>query len=101
MITLNFQTCRIQLIHDGPPVGAIGRSGIHIDAVELGGDYQGGDCVEQSQRFSVAANEHAEARARQLYLVTTKTGSPFLSRPTSWASTAPMTWIFRGTKQAS
>ncbi|NVB37957.1 DUF2914 domain-containing protein [Pseudenhygromyxa sp. WMMC2535] len=44
-------------IHDGPPLGAIGRSGIHIDAVEVGKDYQGGDCVPASQRYSIAADE--------------------------------------------
>ncbi|MCA9698483.1 MAG: DUF2914 domain-containing protein [Myxococcales bacterium] len=54
-------------MHDGPPLGAIGRSGIHIDEISMGHGYESGDCTEPGQRFSVAGDELANVCFRVVH----------------------------------
>lgn len=41
-------------IHDEPPVGAIGATGIHVDKIWLGQAYEREGCKGESERFSLA-----------------------------------------------
>ena len=41
-------------IHDGPPLGGIGRSGIHIDEISTARGRDNTDCREPTQRFSIS-----------------------------------------------
>lgn len=41
-------------IHDGPPLGAIGESGIHVDKIWLGSAYEKDGCAGEAATFSLA-----------------------------------------------
>ncbi|WAS94032.1 DUF2914 domain-containing protein [Nannocystis punicea] len=41
-------------IHDEPPVGAIGTSGIHVDKIWVGQAYEREGCTGESEKFSLA-----------------------------------------------
>jgi hypothetical protein len=45
-------------IHDGPPLGAIGESGIHVDKIWLGSAYEKDGCAGEAATFSLA--RHAQ-----------------------------------------
>lgn len=41
-------------VHDGPPLGGIGRTGIHVDAISTGSEVRNGTCLDEATRFSLA-----------------------------------------------
>jgi len=41
-------------IHDGPPLGAIGATGIHVDKIWLGTTYEKDGCANETASFSLA-----------------------------------------------
>ena len=43
-------------IYDGPPVGGIGSSGMHIDRVDMGRRFESSKCVDATTRFSIAGD---------------------------------------------
>src|SRR5690606_20812072 len=45
-------------IHDGPPIGGIGRSGIHIDAIATARGRDNTDCKDPTESFSVSVAEY-------------------------------------------
>ncbi|EDM75134.1 hypothetical protein PPSIR1_30933 [Plesiocystis pacifica SIR-1] len=44
-------------IHDGPPIGAIGATGIHIDLAQIGTAYEGGKCTGTGQSFPIEGTD--------------------------------------------
>jgi len=54
-------------IHDGPPVGGIGQTGIHVDKIWLGSDYGKHGCEGKSDAFSVRAGEQVNVCFRAVH----------------------------------
>ena len=54
-------------VHDGPPLGGIGRTGIHVDAVETGRDYRNGECKDETRTFTVAADKEVSVCFRVVH----------------------------------
>jgi hypothetical protein len=55
-------------IHDGPPVGGIGRSGIHIDTVSTARGRDNSSCNDPAQHFSVAKDEYVNVCFRIVHV---------------------------------
>jgi hypothetical protein len=54
-------------IHDGPPIGGIGRSGIHIDAIATASGGDNNDCKEPTENFSVSVAEYVNVCFRVVH----------------------------------
>lgn len=54
-------------IHDGPPIGGIGRSGVHIDTISTAGGRDNSDCRDPTQRFSIGADEYVNVCFRVVH----------------------------------
>lgn len=54
-------------IHDGPPVGGIGQTGIHVDKIWLGSAYGKQGCEGKSDAFSVRAGEQVNVCFRAVH----------------------------------
>lgn len=54
-------------IHDGPPVGAIGASGIHVDKIWVGSRYERDGCTGESERFSLAKHDQVNVCFRVVH----------------------------------
>jgi hypothetical protein len=54
-------------IHDGPPLGGIGRTGIHIDAISTGSDVRNGTCLDEATNFSIAATKEVSVCFRVVH----------------------------------
>ena len=54
-------------IHDGPPLGGIGRTGIHIDAISTGADVRNGTCLDEATSFSIAATKEVSVCFRVVH----------------------------------
>lgn len=75
-------------IHDGPPVGAIGGSGIHVDKIWLGERYERDGCAGDAERFSLARHDEVNVCFRVVHsrieenvdVLWEKDGAPFRSR---------------------
>jgi hypothetical protein len=55
-------------IHDGPPVGGIGRSGIHVDAISTARGRDNSSCTEPTEKFSVVADEYVNVCFRVVHV---------------------------------
>lgn len=55
-------------IHDGPPIGGIGRSGIHIDEVSTARGRDNTDCDDPTKRFSVSGDEYVNVCFRVVHV---------------------------------
>lgn len=55
-------------IHDGPPIGGIGRSGIHIDEVSTARGRDNTDCEQPTKRFSVSGDEYVNVCFRVVHV---------------------------------
>jgi hypothetical protein len=53
---------------DLPPVGGIGRSGIHVDRIEMGSAYEKGLCAGLPDKFSLAKLERVNVCLRVVHL---------------------------------
>lgn len=75
-------------IQDGPPVGGIGATGIHVDKIWLGDRYEREGCVGESARFSLARHSQVGVCFRVVHsrveesvdVLWEKDGAPFRSR---------------------
>jgi hypothetical protein len=54
-------------LQDGPPVGAIGASGIHIDKIWVGSRYERDGCTGESERFSLAKHDQVNVCFRVVH----------------------------------
>ncbi len=54
-------------IHDGPPLGGIGRTGIHIDAITTGREYRSGECKDEVDTFSIATDKEVSVCFRVVH----------------------------------
>jgi hypothetical protein len=54
-------------IHDGPPLGGIGRSGVHIDEIATARGRDNTDCDAPTRRFSVTADEYVNVCFRAIH----------------------------------
>lgn len=54
-------------LHDGPPVGAIGASGIHVDKIWIGEAYEKEGCTGESERFSLARHSQVNVCFRVVH----------------------------------
>ena len=54
-------------IHDGPPVGAIAQSGLHVDKIWLGSRASKSGCEGKSDRFSVASGDEVHVCFRVVH----------------------------------
>ena len=54
-------------IHDGPPVGAIGQSGLHVDKIWLGSRASKSGCEGKSDGFSVASGDQVHVCFRVVH----------------------------------
>lgn len=54
-------------IHDGPPLGGIGRTGIHIDAISTGAGVRNGTCLDEATSFSIAATKEVSVCFRVVH----------------------------------
>lgn len=54
-------------IHDGPPLGGIGRTGIHVDAISTGREYRSGECKEAASKFSIATDKEVSVCFRVVH----------------------------------
>jgi len=52
---------------DGPPIGGVGRSGIHIDRIGVGTAYEKGICDGQSSTFSLQSADQAHVCFRVVH----------------------------------
>lgn len=54
-------------IHDGPPLGAIGETGIHVDKVWLGSSYERDGCAGETDAFSLAKHSQVNVCFRVVH----------------------------------
>jgi hypothetical protein len=54
-------------IHDGPPLGAIGATGIHVDKIWLGRSYEKDGCAEETASFSLASDSQVNVCFRVVH----------------------------------
>lgn len=54
-------------IHDGPPIGGIGRSGVHIDEIATARGRENTTCEDPTQRFSVSADDYVNVCFRVVH----------------------------------
>ncbi len=54
-------------IHDGPPLGAIGTSGIHVDKIWLGRTYEKDGCADETSSFSLASDSQVNVCFRAVH----------------------------------
>jgi hypothetical protein len=54
-------------IHDGPPLGAIGESGIHVDKIWLGSAYEKDGCAGEAATFSLARHSQVNVCFRVVH----------------------------------
>lgn len=54
-------------IHDGPPLGAIGASGIHVDKIWLGRTYEKDGCADETSSFSLARDSQVNVCFRAVH----------------------------------
>ncbi len=52
---------------DRPPVGGIGASGIHVDRITVGSQYENQDCAGKTDEFSVAAGDRVSVCVRLVH----------------------------------
>lgn len=75
-------------IHDGPPLGAIGESGIHVDKIWLGSAYEKDGCAGEAATFSLGKHEQVNVCFRVVHsreeeaveVEWVKDGAPFRRR---------------------
>jgi len=54
-------------IHDGPPLGGIGATGIHVDKIWLGTSYEKDGCASEAERFSLARDSQVNVCFRVVH----------------------------------
>lgn len=54
-------------IHDGPPLGGIGASGIHVDKIWLGTRYEKDGCADETASFSLARHSQVNVCFRAVH----------------------------------
>ena len=54
-------------IHDGPPLGGIGASGIHVDKIWLGTRYEKDGCADETASFSLASHSQVNVCFRAVH----------------------------------
>jgi hypothetical protein len=54
-------------IHDGPPLGGIGESGIHVDKIWLGSDYEKDGCAGEAAEFSLGRHSQVNVCFRVVH----------------------------------
>ena len=54
-------------IHDGPPLGGIGATGIHVDKIWLGTKYEKDGCAGETDRFSLARDSQVNVCFRVVH----------------------------------
>jgi hypothetical protein len=54
-------------IHDGPPIGGIGRSGIHIDAISTSRGRNNTDCDQPTESFSIGVAKYVNVCFRAVH----------------------------------
>ncbi len=54
-------------IHDGPPLAAIGATGIHVDKIWLGTTYEKDGCASETERFSLARDSQVNVCFRVVH----------------------------------
>lgn len=54
-------------IHDGPPLGGIGASGIHVDKIWLGTRYERDGCADETASFSLARDSQVNVCFRAVH----------------------------------
>ncbi len=54
-------------IHDGPPLGGIGASGIHVDKIWLGSRYEKDGCADETASFSLARHSQVNVCFRAVH----------------------------------
>jgi hypothetical protein len=54
-------------IHDGPPIGGIGRSGVHIDKISMAHGRENSDCSEPTRSFSISEAEYVNVCIRVVH----------------------------------
>ena len=54
-------------IHDGPPLGAIGATGIHVDKIWLGRAYEKDGCAGETGSFSLARDSQVNVCFRVVH----------------------------------
>jgi hypothetical protein len=54
-------------IHDGPPLGAIGESAIHVDKIWLGSSYEKDGCAGEASTFSLAKHSQVNVCFRVVH----------------------------------
>ncbi|MFV8750492.1 DUF2914 domain-containing protein [Nannocystaceae bacterium ST9] len=54
-------------VHDGRPLGGIGRTGIHIDAITTGREYKSGQCNDEVREFSIATDKEVSVCFRVVH----------------------------------
>ena len=52
---------------DGPPLGGVGKTGIHIDDVAMASGKENSDCDDPTRRFSVEADTHVNVCFRAVH----------------------------------
>ena len=75
-------------IHDGPPLGGIGASGIHVDKIWLGTRYERDGCAGETASFSLATETQVNVCFRAVHsrveesveVEWVKDGAPFRRR---------------------
>jgi len=75
-------------IHDGPPLGGIGASGIHVDKIWLGTRYERDGCADETTSFSLARDSQVNVCFRAVHsrseesveVEWVKDGAPFRRR---------------------
>jgi hypothetical protein len=54
-------------IHDGPPLGGIGATGIHVDKIWLGTSYEKDGCASETERFSLSRDSQVNVCFRVVH----------------------------------
>ena len=54
-------------IHDGPPIGGIGATGIHVDKIWLGTAYEKDGCADETANFSLARDSQVNVCFRVVH----------------------------------
>ncbi len=54
-------------IHDGPPLGGIGATGVHVDKIWLGTSYEKDGCASETERFSLARDSQVNVCFRVVH----------------------------------
>ena len=54
-------------IHDGPPLGGIGATGIHVDKIWLGTSYEKDGCASETERFSLSRDSQVNVCFRAVH----------------------------------